>query len=45
MLSMDNFFFRTPFKLKAHEPHSAAFQQLISDLFRYGVEGFYVVVN
>lgn len=40
---MDDFFFRAFFKLKVHESHGTAFQQLINDLFRYGVEGFQAI--
>lgn len=40
MSSMDDFFFRAFFKLKVHESHGTAFQQLINGLFGYGVEGF-----
>lgn len=40
MSNMDDFFFRAFFKLKVHESHGTAFQQLINNLFSYGIEGF-----
>lgn len=39
----DEFWYRTLFKLKLHEAHGNSFQQLINNLFQYGVDGFQAI--